>query len=54
MVPDEDGRLQQRERAQLHDLLARRAGLQRDHPQAQTGPDTVRETAPQQPHPEPE
>lgn len=37
VVPDEDGRLPERQHPQLHYLLARRTGLQRAHPQAQVG-----------------
>ena len=35
LIIDEDGRLPQRKREELHDQLARRSGLQRHHSQAQ-------------------
>lgn len=50
VVSDEDGWLQQRERTQLHHVLARRTRLQRHHTQTQTRADTVREAAQEQSH----
>lgn len=43
-MPDENGGLPQRERAEFHHVLARWIGVQRHHSQTQAGSDPIRET----------